>query len=691
MATPTKKILRNTSFINEALFPYLTKSTLYHIIPSKTAKNCKKIKIIYKNKSEGELANCVAIKKMKNYFSENKVLASDQTGISLAESSQPTIENILPKKNLLKYKTDKEFVTKILLQQRNKFCHSNLNSNDSYMNNYSSLSRYLNKNSTSSESDQNKIKLEISKLVYQNPFNSLNALAINKLIYKKINENYQENTILKFNRSLSTMNQLLKYNNNYDYKNNRKFFKYKLPPKIRILPFLPKTVNNHSNNINLGIKNIANSFAKILGIEAFLNKNTYLLRNTLKYPYKNFPECRIQFCFAQEGREYILFGGYSSSRNSDIWRFDAINNSWSKIDYHDDGAENRYGHTGVIRYRQLYIFGGRFITNKVHGNLEILNLDSKEWVNVKISHHEYSIPLRKNHIACSIGNQMFVNGGTDEEENFLNDSYLLNYKLLKWFPVNFVDKFRIPALAFHNCCLVVPEHIKNNFRFSIYKYPDDFKEVNENKIKQMGLYVFGGKTSHIDTLNRNLYVLKIGKKNLQWITLKTNGFPPCPRYGFSMSYYESGNFVVIHGGRNAYPLNDTFLLDLYTLNWFEVEYHNKKKIVPGRYYHQAIINGDDLYIFGGTDGKSYLGSEMLIIELNSNMDCVREKDELNYIKMLRGGNNGINQNEQNKSNSVEQKNIDVDEDYGQPKKKVNLFKKVIEYMKRRAAAEKGKK
>ena len=60
------------------------------------------------------------------------------------------------------------------------------------MNNYSSLSRFLNKNSTSSESgnDQNKIKFEISKLVYQN---SLNALTMNKLIYKKINENYQEN------------------------------------------------------------------------------------------------------------------------------------------------------------------------------------------------------------------------------------------------------------------------------------------------------------------------------------------------------------------------------------------------------------------------------------------------------------------------------------------------------------------
>ena len=127
--------------------------------------------------------------------------------------------------------------------------------------------------------------------------------------------------------------------------------------------------------------------------------------------------------------EYILFCGYSSSRNSDIWRFDAINNSWSKIDYHDDGAENRYGHTGVIRYRQLYIFGGRFIKNKVHGNLEMLNLDNNEWVNVKMTHHEYSTRLRKNHIACSIENQIFVNGGIDEEENFLNDNYLLNYKL----------------------------------------------------------------------------------------------------------------------------------------------------------------------------------------------------------------------------------------------------------------------
>ena len=59
----------------------------------------------------------------------------------------------------------------------------------------------------------------------------------------------------------------------------------------------------------------------------------------------------------------------------------------------------------------------------------MLNFDNNEWVNVKMTHHEYSIRLRKNHIACSIENQIFVNGGIDEIENFLNDNYLLNYKL----------------------------------------------------------------------------------------------------------------------------------------------------------------------------------------------------------------------------------------------------------------------
>ena len=73
-----------------------------------------------------------------------------------------------------------------------------------------------------------------------------------------------------------------------------------------------------------------------------------------------------------------------------------------------------------------------------------------------MSHHEYSIPLRKNHIACSIGNHMFVHGGIDENENILNDTYLLSYKLLKWFPINYLEKFKIPYLAFHNCCLVIP-------------------------------------------------------------------------------------------------------------------------------------------------------------------------------------------------------------------------------------------
>ena len=79
-------------------------------------------------------------------------------------------------------------------------------------------------------------------------------------------------------------------------------------------------------------------------------------------------------------------------------------------------------------------------------------------------------------------------------------------------------------------------------------------------------------------MNKNLYILKIGKNPLEWVIPKTDGIPPCERFGCSMSFYERGNFIAIHGGKNNVPLNDIFLLDLFSLNWLEVEYFNKIKI-----------------------------------------------------------------------------------------------------------------
>ena len=117
-------------------------------------------------------------------------------------------------------------------------------------------------------------------------------------------------------------------------------------------------------------------------------------------------------------------------------------------------------------------------------------------------------------------------------------------------------------------------------------------------------------------------------------------------------FYETGNFLVIHGGKNIYPLNDTFLLDLFSLNWLEVEYFNKIKNIPGRYFDQSINNGNNLFIFGGNNDENFLGSEMLIIELDSNWKCLKEIDEINYMRMIKNKNKKKNdiKNDLNNSN-----------------------------------------
>ena len=67
-------------------------------------------------------------------------------------------------------------------------------------------------------------------------------------------------------------------------------------------------------------------------------------------------------------------------------------------------------------------------------------------------------------------------------------------------------------------------------------------------------------------------------------------------------------------------------MDLFSFCWIEVEYFNKKCKVPPRYFHQAIIVKNELYIFGGMNENEYIGSEMLILDLNSNSKCFKEKN-----------------------------------------------------------------
>ena len=110
-----------------------------------------------------------------------------------------------------------------------------------------------------------------------------------------------------------------------------------------------------------------------------------------------------------------------------------------------------------------------------------------------------------------------------------------------------------------------------------------------------------------------------------------------------MTFYEAGNLLIIHGGRtNAkvnFAFNDTFILDLYSLNWMKVDYFDKNKKPANRFFHQSFVVNNFFYVFGGMNESNYLGSEMFILDLDSHKKYIKNKEEYNLLKIINKSKN----------------------------------------------------
>lgn len=86
-------------------------------------------------------------------------------------------------------------------------------------------------------------------------------------------------------------------------------------------------------------------------------------------------------------------------------------------------------------------------------------------------------------------------------------------------------------------------------------------------------------------------------KPLEWIKPNIKGKPPLPRYSHSLNFYEEGNFLIVHGGRNdlksqTFALNDTHIFDLSKMEWQEIKLYSELDNfkVFNRCGHSAIIS-----------------------------------------------------------------------------------------------------
>lgn len=134
---------------------------------------------------------------------------------------------------------------------------------------------------------------------------------------------------------------------------------------------------------------------------------------------------------------------------------------------------------------------------------------------------------------------------------------------------------------------------------------------------------------------------------LPWNETTTLGTKPSKRFS-QTSIYHKDNMIVFGGreGGSNKRLNDVWKFNLITNTWNEVTQISGTK-PPKRYWHTAISNNDNMYVFGGLDylSGSWTGMNDLY-KFNLNTNTWTEIVSGTTTKpSIRGGHTAIYQNE----------------------------------------------
>ena len=555
------------------------------------------------------------------------------------------------------------------------------------------IEQYFNKTKklmkTMKNFNHQKAIIKIDNTEFRNPVDSLGLILKNKTIHDKVLDSYQDRELQTFGNNIRKINKIkgtLNLSKNVKITNIFNFVQSKLNNENK--NDLSNNLNEEKSNEkkemlledekelqNNGPHNNKKIQSPIITQEVFQKGVIYLLPGYFQ-SIKTCPESREEFSLNYDPvtNSLFLFSGNSSYIDSPLlWKFNLFNYTWEPIKSSSDIIDKRCGHTSIIYKSKLIIFGGRFLHNTALGDVDIYNIDHDYWEMNNYNTLIY-LKLRRNHVACLVGIHMFIHGGIDEEGNYLSDSFLLSlnngYKWAKAKIQGFRKNTFFPKLAYHSCCLVVGNEIQNHPKFNIYKFP----EIPFNsRIREKGIYIFGGKKGELKEPSNKMWVLRIGKKYLDWVEIPTFGKPPCPRYLFSMNFYEHGNFLIIHGGKTKSPkneqiLNDTFLFELMRFEWIQVLHGCFEPMVKPRFSHAGIIHNKRLIIFGGVNEQGFSGSNFFLIKLNPEVDqnvffknkTAENKRSLLTMKTIREikdtNNNGDKNGNQKEENNKKKKN-----------------------------------
>jgi hypothetical protein len=486
----------------------------------------------------------------------------------------------------------------------------------------------FNKGLASVNEDSN-MRINIDQREYPNPYQSLGVIKHNYHIYNEVSKDFLFRQTDLFKEQIKNIQK------------HQSVLKTKMPNLV-------VSGSTNKENYDIPVVDLTEERDK----KEEINSVTILphtggslrLFSYYRYPNKNFPEGKEQFSMFLKDKEIIICGGLSAfMKGMSIWSLNLEQLEWVKTPQKSP-TNNRFGHTSVIYQNKIFLFGGRtkYGGGFVSPGLEIFSLTENAFTNQDPEGNIFPEP-RKNHIAELIGSQMIIHGGLNESNEILNDCYFLNLNQLKWGVCTINRSTPSPRLYGHTSCLVLPKEYYQSHRLSIYSYPE--METGSNRLKEKGIYIFGGKTKEEGGLSNKIWILLIGQRQLKWISPEIKGKPPSPRYFHSMNYYDKGNMLIIHGGRNdavsdSCALDDTFIFDLENFEWMGVTLYsqlNNFKVLH-RCAHKSVVYSNKLIILGGMNNNNYIGSALLIVNLDFSYSNNRKSVEELLIKELESKN-----------------------------------------------------
>lgn len=319
---------------------------------------------------------------------------------------------------------------------------------------------------------------------YQNPLESLEKLENNKQIYNELNKNNCDRQEVLYRDTLERI------------KHDDKKFSIKMP-RIKILDIIHKKksyVRNETSLKNIWKVNLEKNKRKLFDKKADISGRaslSFLSTREIKFfcSYKStgkiVPEVRDQFSFHGDHSMIFLWGGMNPNKSNNIWSLDTFSLEWTKHTSQNLSPFQRYGHTGLLYFKKLYIIGGRIKENNYTffpSNIDIYDTEDHTWSSQQVYYQSY-LCQRRNHIAEIIGGQMIIHGGINEKNEFLSETVLISFFPLKFTECIIKEETPGPYLAGHGCALVIPSEIRSNSKFNIYKSYDN------NYTKKFQLFV----------------------------------------------------------------------------------------------------------------------------------------------------------------------------------------------------------